>query len=151
MCIRFEYYTHKCEESNIINNSQKISSCGCVRSYSETKVNINKCCLIKNNVNGNGYLFYVEGSGTMEVRDCTIQSGYRISSTSGGRITTSYSNKIIGNIFDYDDFNDFMTKLKGCNILYNNLINQIKCKYSVYEPIIFHNFNKNYINKAILL
>jgi hypothetical protein len=90
ICIGFYNYNHLCEECNIINNSQVSSGNGIVRSNS-VKTIINKCCLIKNNEKGSGkYLFYVF-SGTMEVRECTIQSGYK----NNGALT-SYSNTVAG-------------------------------------------------------
>jgi hypothetical protein len=49
--------------------------------------------LIKNNANGYGPLFYV-GSGTMYVKECTIQSGYTYAKS--GNFYTSYSNTVAG-------------------------------------------------------
>jgi hypothetical protein len=92
-CILFNYYKHTCEDSNIINNYQGTSSWGTLEAGSSSPVPtviINKCCLIKNNANNKGPLFY--STGTMEVRECTIQSGYSIS----GSVTTSYSNTVAG-------------------------------------------------------
>jgi hypothetical protein len=90
-CIGFAWYMHKCEESNFINNSQASSSngilyCDC---YPSATVRIYNCCLIKNS---GGYLFSVNTGSTMEVRECTIQSGYSLY----GAVTTSYSNTVAG-------------------------------------------------------
>jgi hypothetical protein len=92
VCILFCYNTHKFEESNIINNSQGTSGWGIIENGfcdSSTTSRINKCCLIKNS---NIYLFYV-GEGKMEVRECTIQSGYKISKSSG-YFYTYYRNSV---------------------------------------------------------
>jgi hypothetical protein len=91
-CLRFHYYKHTCDESNIINNSQETSDWGTFInhvSYIPT-TKIIKCCVIKNNLNNKGYLFCV-GGGTMEVRECTIPNGYNIS----GAVTTNYNNNKI--------------------------------------------------------
>jgi hypothetical protein len=86
-------YKHKCEDSNIINNSH-VGSRGIVDNgdSSITTTTINKCCLIKNVANKMGYLFYAQSGSTIDVRDCTIQSGYSIY----GAVTTSYSNIVAG-------------------------------------------------------
>jgi hypothetical protein len=89
-CIGFQSNKQKCEESNIINNSLSRNDWGIFSNGASSTATstINKCCLIKNK---NKYLFYVY-SGTMEVRECTIQSGYSIY----GAVTTSYSNTVAG-------------------------------------------------------
>jgi hypothetical protein len=95
ICIRFCYYKHTCEESNIINNSQTSNSESTIYNSGNSPVpttTINKCCLIKNNANSKGYLFYAYSGTTMYVKECTIQSGYTI----GGAVTTSYSNTVAG-------------------------------------------------------
>jgi hypothetical protein len=95
---------------------------------SPKKVIINKCCLIKNNV-GTGYLFYVNG-GTMEVRECTIQSGYN----NYGALT-SYSNTVAGS---------------ECAKIYNcgaNIGNNDKCKCTICDFEILHKLHKLYLNK----
>jgi hypothetical protein len=90
--VHFQNYKQTCEESNIINNSQEYTTYGTLHCCSGT-ITINKCCLIKNNEIGNGkYLFVCNSGQIMEVRDCTIQSGYSIS----GAVTTSYSNSVAG-------------------------------------------------------
>jgi hypothetical protein len=93
-CIAFWNNKHKCEESNIINNSQEKSDQSTIYcESSSTNTIINKCCFLKNNAIGSGlYLFrVVSSSSTMEVRDCTIENGYSIS----GAVSTSYRNKEI--------------------------------------------------------
>jgi hypothetical protein len=84
-------YKHKCEYSNIINNSH-VGNRGIVDNgeSSITTTIINKCCLLKNVANNIGYLFYAVSGSTMEVRECTIQSRYSIY----GAVTTSYSNTV---------------------------------------------------------
>jgi hypothetical protein len=120
---------HKCQESNIINNSQGSSYGTLVNYYSQEIVIINKCCLIKNS---GGYLFYVdESTSTMEVRDCTIQSGYSIY----GSVTTIYSNTVAGS---------------ECAIIRNcgaNIDNNDKCKCTICDFDILHKLQKLYFNK----
>jgi hypothetical protein len=94
-CVHFYINKQTCEESNIINNSQGDSGWGTMLAGSSSKiVTINKCCLIKNNDYGSGiYLFYVF-SGTMYVKECRIQSGYKYANS--GNFYTSYSNTEAG-------------------------------------------------------
>jgi hypothetical protein len=132
-CIWFNSYIHKCEDSNIINNSQGSSGGGILNEGSYSTITINKCCLIKNS---NLYLFWVN-SGTMEVRDCTIQSGYSIR----GSVTTSYSNTVAGSE---------CAAISNCGANIGN-IEQYKCKCSVYDNMLINNLYRLYVNKPFLL
>jgi hypothetical protein len=77
---------------NIINNSQGSSDRGTLPNWNSVTA-INKCCLIKNNANFKGYLFYNSRS-TIEVRECTIQNGYNKYVYSG--TFKMYSNTVAG-------------------------------------------------------
>jgi hypothetical protein len=132
-CIRCFYNIHKCEESNIINNSQSDIYLGTINFYSTINVTINKCCFIKNNEYGNGkYLFYNTGT-KIEVRECTIQNGYTIC----GVVTTSYSNTVAGSE---------CAVISNCGTKNVNTKNdQGKCTICDFE--ILHKFQKLYLNK----
>jgi hypothetical protein len=143
-CILFAFYTHKCEESNIINNSEKSNGGILFTSSSPSAtVTINKCCMIKNNANNIGYLFY-RGSGTMEVRECTIQSGYSIY----GAVTTSYSNTVAGS--ECAAIINCGARIIKDVALYNFTVKkEIKC--SLCNDIQINNFQRLYMNKPFLL
>jgi hypothetical protein len=141
-CVQFVFYKETCEESNIVNNSQGTGDQGTLNSYnSPTIVIINKCCLIKNNNKGSGkYLFYVESSGSkMEVRECTIQSGYSIK----GAVTTTYSNKEI----NLEKGTEGLKFCAGNVIIYN----QLKCRCSIYDNMLINNLYRLNLNKPFLL
>jgi hypothetical protein len=124
ICIRFESNKYKCEESNIINNSQASSIWGTFFTYGITI--INKCCLINNVANNKGALFSINsgGGGTMEVRECTIQSGYSIS----GAVTTSYSNTVAGSE---------CAAITNCGTKNANK-NEDRCRCSDWDIVLLH-------------
>jgi hypothetical protein len=133
-CIWFYIKKYKCEESNIINNSQGSSGRGIIDTNGASAIiTINKCCLINNNANNIGYLFY--SSGTMEVRECTIQNGYIIK----GAVTTSYSNTEAGNE---------CAKIYYCGARIDRSCNQCRC--SVYDNILNNNLYRLHVNKPFL-
>jgi hypothetical protein len=126
-CIHFYNNKQKCVESNIVNNSQNDSGYGTMLAGIFLKiVTVNKCCLIKNNEKGNGiYIFFVN-AGTMEVQECTIQSGYSIR----GNVTTVYSNIEI----------KFEKETEGLKFCAANVIiyNQLKCRCSDWDIVLLH-------------
>jgi hypothetical protein len=127
VCIYFYYNTHKCEECNIINNSQGTNRYGTIL-CTATTLTVNKCCMIENNVIGSGiYLFYAFW-GTIEVRECSIQSGFEMSSTLTGSITTSYSNSVAEST---------CSKIENCGTKTNN--NQQKLKCSDFKVVMLNN------------
>jgi hypothetical protein len=136
-CIEFWYYNNKCEESNIINNSQETNNYGTLlNTNSATLITIiNKCCLIKNNANNKGTLFclYSSDVSTMEVRECTIQNGY-----SNYGALTSYSNRVAGSE---------CAAITNCGTINVNTNNEYKCKCTVCDFEILHKFQKLYLNK----
>jgi hypothetical protein len=72
----------------------------------------------------------------MEVRECTIQSGYIIS----GAVTTVYSNKEINT--DRKEFINCYNMWKIDDKLY-------KC--SIYDNMLINNLYRLYVNKPFLL
>jgi hypothetical protein len=104
--IYFINYKHKCEESNLINNSQGTNNYGTFDNWYSAITTINKCCILNNNAIGSGiYLFYVD-SGTIYVKGCTIQSGYN---TKGSVILT---NNVLLNFYN------FIENVKKCHLLF---------------------------------
>jgi hypothetical protein len=134
-CLRLTYCKQTCEECNIINNSQSTNSSGTFYCDGNPTITINKCCLIKNNAIGSGEYLFNRGNGAMEVRECTIQSGYKVH----GTVTTSYSNIEI-------NLEKGTEGLKFCaaNVI---IYNQLKCKCSVYDNMLINNLNRLYLNK----
>jgi hypothetical protein len=136
ICIYFNSYKHTCEECNIINNSQVSSSWGTFECESSSPtITINKCCLINNNAIGNGiYLFFVN-TGTMYVKECTIQSGYK----NNGALT-SYSNKEIS-----------AGRKEFINCLNMWKIDDKLHKCSIYDNMLINNLYRLYLNKRFLI
>jgi hypothetical protein len=120
-----------CEQCNIINNSHLNSGRGIVDTNWESAIiTINKCCLIKNNANNIGYLFYSEG--TMYVKECTIQNEYN----NKGALT-SYSNTVAGSE---------CVAISNCGTKNVNT-NEDKFKCTICDFEILHKLQKLYLNK----
>jgi hypothetical protein len=124
------------EESNIINNSQASSSSyGTIYNCHSSTVTINKCCLIKNNEIGYGkYLFYANSGYIIDVKECTIQSGYSIA----GSVTTSYSNTEAGSE---------CAAINNCGTKNVNINKEDKCKCTICDFEILHKLQQLYLNK----
>jgi hypothetical protein len=136
LCILFYGYTHKCEESNIINNSE-VKNYVTIYCLSSATVKIIKCCLINNNANNIGCLFFVDDStSTMEVRECIIQNGYSVY----GAVTTSYSNT---------EAESQCAKIYYCGARIDRSCEQCGC--SVYDNILINNLQRLYVNKPFLI
>jgi hypothetical protein len=139
-CIGFYNNKHTCEESNIINNSGKESNSDILNCFNSAIVTINKCCFLNNNLFGSGlYLFWV-GSGTMYVKECKIQNGYKYT-ISSGNFYTSYSNTVAGNE---------CAAITKCGANLGNT-EECKCKCSVYDNMLINNLYRLYVNKRFLL
>jgi hypothetical protein len=69
----FNYNQQRVEKTNVINNSEMSTSYGIVHNGEAKTVTINDCCFVKNNGNGNGYLF----RGIMTINNCFIQDDFK--------------------------------------------------------------------------
>jgi hypothetical protein len=145
VCITLDHNKHIFEESNIINNYYNNAYYGIIYCEGSPKptVKIIKCCLIKNNGNNKGYLFWAY-QGTMEVRECSIQSGYNIY----GAISTSYSNLVAGS--ECAAITNCGARIIKDVALYNITVKkEIKC--SLCNDIQINNFQRLFMNKPFLL
>jgi hypothetical protein len=139
-CIGFENFKHLCEESNIINNYQGTSKIGTIYNSNAGSPNtiIKKCCLIKNNNIGNGTNIFFVTAGTMEVRKCKIQNGFKYGTSSDYSCSfTTYSNTEEGS--ECAAISNVGTK--------NVNTNEDKCKCTICDFEILHKLQKIYLNK----
>jgi hypothetical protein len=124
-CLGFFCYTQRCEENNVVNNSQGTIQNGIISNDKDAETMVNKCCFFNNNVTFI-CLFYV-ATGTLCVDESYVQSGSIISSSSG-----LYNQSTIYHYFKYD-FDECIRIYKSANykdikllkkqvILINNII-----------------------------
>jgi hypothetical protein len=142
-CLILYYNRETCEESNIINNSQGTTNYGTVSNNNigyDTIIAINKCCLIKNNEKGSGKYLFAVCCGTIEVNECKIQSGYKVSAAGTYSIITSYSNTEAGSE---------CAKIYNCGARIDRSCEQCRC--SVYDNILINNLQRLYANKPFLI